>query len=78
MIKKSVSKDLKRIDRKQAERILQKIENELPEKGPACPELAGNFAGLRKLRIGDYRIIFAIIEDRIVVTRIRHRKDAYR
>ena len=76
--KKSVSKDLKKIDKKQAGAILDKIEEELPSKAGSCPELKGNFAGFRKLRIGDYRIIFSIIDDTVLITRIRHRKDVYK
>ena len=76
--KKSVSKDLKKIGKKQAATILEKIVNELPAKADACPELKGNFAGFRKLRIGDYRIVFSIIDDTVLITRIRNRKDAYR
>jgi mRNA interferase RelE/StbE len=31
-----------------------------------------------RLRVGDYRILFEIDEDAIVVYRIRHRREAYR
>ncbi|MBW1863953.1 MAG: type II toxin-antitoxin system RelE/ParE family toxin, partial [Deltaproteobacteria bacterium] len=34
--------------------------------------------GLRKFRIGDFRVIFSIIGDTALVLRIRHRKEAYR
>ncbi|MDP1625107.1 MAG: type II toxin-antitoxin system RelE/ParE family toxin [bacterium] len=35
------------------------------------------FQGFR-VRIGSYRILFTLVEDRIEVYSIRHRKDAYR
>jgi len=35
------------------------------------------FQGFR-LRVGDYRILFIIEKDRIVVYSIKHRKDAYK
>ena len=31
-----------------------------------------------RLRVGDYRVLFEIEGDRVVVYRIRHRKDVYR
>lgn len=40
--------------------------------------LKGQFAGLRKYRIGDYRVIYAILGDDVLVLRIGHRKDVYK
>ena len=76
--KKSVARDLKKIDRAQADRILKKIEEDLPEKADRFPSLTGKFAGLRKFRIGDYRVIFTIVEDTVLVLRISHRRESYR
>ena len=75
--KKSVSKDLKKLDKAEADRILAKLVSELPEKADSLPGLKGRFEGLKKYRIGDYRIIFTIIDDTILITRIRHRKSVY-
>jgi len=76
--KKSVSKDLKKIDKPEADRILKKIAAELPDKADSLPELKGKYTGLRKYRIGNYRIVFSIVKSTILITRIRHRKEAYR
>ena len=76
--KKSVAKDLKKIDRSEADRILKKIASELSKQADELPELKGQFAGLKKHRIGNYRVIFAIIDDSILILRIQHRKDVYR
>ena len=76
--KKSVSRDLKKLSKDDAERILDKIEQDLPEKADTFPLLAGKFAGLRKFRIGDCRVIYTIIENTALVLRISHRRDAYR
>ena len=76
--KKSVARDLKKIDRVQADRILRKIEDELPLKAENFPVLTGKFSGLRKFRIGDYRVIFSIIGDTALILRISHRREAYR
>jgi len=76
--KKSVARDLKRIDKGQADRILRKIEKELPEKAEVFPILSGKFSGLRKFRVGNYRVIYSIIGDTVLILRIIHRRQAYR
>jgi mRNA interferase RelE/StbE len=76
--KKSVAKDLKKIDRSEADRILKKIASELSMQADELPELKGQFTGLKKYRIGNYRVIFAIIDDSILILRIQHRKDVYK
>jgi mRNA interferase RelE/StbE len=76
--KKSVARDLKKIDKEQVKKILYKIEAELPQKAETLPTLTGKFLGLRKFRVGDFRIIFSIIGDTALVLRIRHRKEVYK
>ena len=76
--KKSVAKDLKKIDRSEADRILKNIASNLSKQADELPELKGQFAGLRKYRIGQYRVIFAIIDYSILILRIQHRKDVYK
>ena len=76
--KKSVSRDLKKISKDDAKRILDKIEQNLPEKADTFPLLTGKFAGMRKFRIGDYRVIYTLIENTVLILRISHRRDTYR
>jgi mRNA interferase RelE/StbE len=76
--KKSVARDLKKIDSQHAKRILNKIEKDLPKTAAQYPELKGKFSGLRKCRIGDYRIIFSIMENTVLITRVGHRKEVYK
>ena len=76
--KKSVSRDLKKTGRDQAERILKKIEEDLPGKADSFPSLTGKFAGLRKFRVGDYRVIYTLIEDTALILRISHPRESYR
>jgi mRNA interferase RelE/StbE len=33
--------------------------------------------GHRRLRVGDYRVIYRIVDDRVLIVGIKHRKDAY-
>ena len=76
--KKSVARDLKKIDRIQADRILRKIEDQLPMKADTFPVLTGKFSGLRKFQVGDYRVIYSIISDTALILRISRRREAYR
>ena len=76
--KKSVAHDLRKISKKQADTIIRKIEKDLPEKADTCPSLTGKFASLRKYRVGNYRVIYSIVGDTVLVLRICHRREAYR
>lgn len=76
--KKSVAKDLKSIDKGEKERILNKIEHTLSNKPNQYPLLKGRFSGLRKLRIGNYRVIFSLLDDEIWILRIGHRSEIYK
>jgi len=76
--KKSVSKDLKRIEKAEAARILDKIDADLTDNPQRFPALTGTFAGMRKFRVGDYRVIFVIMDERVIILRIQNRKDVYR
>ena len=76
--KKTVGKDLKRISKQNAKRILDKIDEEFIKHPDRYPVLTGPFAGLRKFRIGDYRVIFAIMDSDVLILRIQNRKDVYK
>jgi mRNA interferase RelE/StbE len=76
--KKSVQRDLKKLPKAVAERILDDIEGELAWNADAYPSLKGQFAGLRRYRSGDYRVIYAIIESDVLILRIGHRKEVYK
>ena len=75
--KSSVSHDLRKLDKKTASRILSQI-NEFLSKDPSTGDrLQGEFAGLYKMRIGEYRVIYTIIKNKVLVLRIRHRSQVY-
>jgi len=76
--KRSVERDLKRLDKAKAVKILDKIEGLLSTEADDYPILKGEFAGLRKLRVGDYQVIYAIIESDCLILRIGHRWGIYR
>ena len=78
LYKKSVQRDLKKLAKAEASRILSQIQKELPKKADTYPVLKGQFAGLRKYRAGDYRVIYAILGDDVFILRIGHRRDIYK
>lgn len=76
--KASVEKDLRRISQGDAARILGKIEQQLTRPDAQHEPLAGEFKGLFRLRVGDYRVIYSRTAERVLVLRVGHRKDIYR
>lgn len=76
--KSSVQRDLKKLSKAETRRILDQIEEELSRKPETCPVLKGRFSGLRKYRVGDYRVIYAILGSDVLVLRVGHRKDVYK
>ena len=76
----AVLKSLKRFPKRDLVRIKKKIEDlgrELPD--PNTTKMKGNNA-FHKIRSGDYRIIYEIHNDRLVVlvVQVGHRKDVYK
>ncbi len=69
--KKSVFRDLKRIGKSEARRIMDRLEQELSIKADTFPILKGKFAGLRKFRVGNYRVIYIIQGKEILILRSR-------
>lgn len=76
--KKSIHRDLKKISKAEAKRILDLIEKELIKQPESNPVLKGQFAGLRKYRVGDDRVIYALLGLDILILRIGNRKDVYK
>lgn len=76
---KGVAKDLKTLPKEIKQRALQIVEKILAADPKMGKPLTGPYKGLWKYRIGDYRIVYAIEDKRLVVfvLRIRHRKDVY-
>ena len=76
-IQESAKKDLKRIDKSQALKILLQLKNlEAYPDLPNIKKLKNHYPPLR-YRIGNYRALFDMVDDTIIVIRIKHRKDAY-
>jgi len=75
--KDSVARDLKKLDKKEAARLLKKLEDVLSENPDKGIPLRGKFLGLFKFRVGDYRAIYEKTKDGVLVLRIGHRKNVY-
>ncbi len=76
-IKPQAVKDGKKIPTKQLERIFDKIEL-LSDNLQGNVKRLTNFTPEYRLRIGNYRVLFEIEHDVVVVYRIKHRKSAYK
>jgi len=76
--KRSVKRDLKKLSKAGARRVLDQLEKDLSDTPERFPALKGEFAGLRKYRVGNCRVIFAILGNDVLILRIGHRKDVYR
>ncbi|RLA37891.1 MAG: type II toxin-antitoxin system RelE/ParE family toxin [Gammaproteobacteria bacterium] len=78
-IKASAARELARVDKSQKMRLVLAVDRltENPHRGQ---QLKGELTGLRRIRVGDYRVIYEIDAGRLVVLVIRvgHRREIYR
>lgn len=75
-----VEKDLRRLDKTAASKILNRIETHLSQSPHELGKpLTGEFRGYYRYRWGDYRVIYKIVEREILVyiLRIGHRREVY-
>ncbi len=77
LYKASVSHDLKKIPLKDRERVLRHISEVLEVDARGGEPLHGEFAGLFKLRVGDYRVVYALTGSDALVLRVRQRGKVY-
>ncbi len=76
---RSARKELETLDEKILNRIFPKIEALSKEPRPSgCRKLTGN-KQLWRIRVGDYRVVYAIDDDKnlVDIIAVRHRKDVY-
>ncbi|MBN1863569.1 MAG: type II toxin-antitoxin system RelE/ParE family toxin [Victivallales bacterium] len=77
-LKPRAKKDLRRIQKQDATQIVDALELLKDDLSGDVKRLT-NFTPEYRLRVGQYRVLFEIEDDRdIVVYRIAHRRDAYR
>lgn len=71
-------KDLESIDLATQKRIAAKLKEYSAEPLKYSKKLSNSNLGSYRFRIGDYRVIFDIDKENIVVLRIGHRKNIYK
>ena len=78
-IKQSAAKALAKLRRNDRVRIVAAID-QLKTNPAAGGVLKGEFAGLRRIRIGSYRVVYEIQDEQLIVLviRIGHRREVYR
>lgn len=79
-IRRSAAKELKKIPKTDLNRIIKRIDSlaeQLPN--PEETKLKGDNP-FHRIRVGDYRIVYEILDDVLVIliVKIAHRKDVYR
>ena len=78
-IKRSAAKRLARIDEVDRRRLVEKIDA-LAENPHVGTMLKGEWNGLRRVRVGAYRIVFEVRDATLIVlvVRVGHRGEVYR
>ena len=76
-IKKSAAKDIIKISEPFKTQIKQKIKQLSQYPDITNIKKLTNYNPTHRLRVGNYRVLFNIENDVIIVSRIKHRKDVY-
>lgn len=74
--KKIAVKDLKKINKKDSSRIMTKIK-EMGEGLKSDIKKLTNYSPEYRLRVGDYRVLFELAGNKIIIYRIKHRQNIY-
>jgi mRNA interferase RelE/StbE len=76
----AAQKELDKLPKKAAAKVLAALRDLREEPRPqGCKKLVGTKNTFR-VRVGDYRVVYEVYDDKVLVLviRVRHRKDAYR
>lgn len=78
--KRSASKALRQLDKPIRRRIIAAVEDLQAEPQPKGSISLVGTPDWRRIRVGDYRIVYEVQDDRLVilVLRVGHRSDVYR
>ncbi len=75
----SAKKELGKLPKNIYIRVLKSLQKLTTDpRGSSCKKLVGS--ELWRLRVGDYRVVYEIVDSKLIVTiiRVSHRKDVYR
>jgi mRNA interferase RelE/StbE len=75
-LKPRAIKDLRVLPKPEAEKIVEKIKD-LEQGLVGDIKKLTNFTPEHRLRVGNYRVLFEVEEDKIIIYRVMHRKEAY-
>ncbi len=78
--KRSATKELKKLPKDAVQRILRTVEQLSQNPRPVgVKKIVGSKHSCR-IRVGNYRIVYSLVEEIFIVEiiRVRHRKDVYR
>ena len=76
----SAQRELRKLDSSVRRRVRAAIDALAEDPRPnGCKKISG-FETLWRIRIGDYRVVYDVIDEQVIVTvvRVAHRREAYR
>ena len=80
VISSSAEKDLDKLPAPVLKKVGVAIDHLSGDPRPAgCKKLKGSYDSLWRIRVGDYRVVYSIVDkvEVIDIRRVRHRKDVY-
>ena len=78
--KSSAAKELRKLPSPVINRVIEAVESLAIEPLPSGVRKLTGSENVYRIRVGDYRVVYAIIERRLIVeiVRVRNRKDVYK
>ena len=79
--KPSALKDLKKLPINIQKRIAKKLDYILNQNEPldyAAPLIGNSIAGDYRFRLGDYRVVFDLVKNKLIIILIEHSREVYR
>jgi mRNA interferase RelE/StbE len=78
--KKSAAKEIAKLDQSVRKRIIEKIERLAKDPFPPKAKWLQNYPSKRRIDLGDYRIIYQVYEDKLVIeiVKVGHRSSVYK
>lgn len=72
-------RDLEKLDRQVVRRVLRKLDWFSKNFARVVPEpLSGEFKGTYKLRVGDWRVIYTVEGNVMIIQSVGHRREIYK
>lgn len=72
------AKDISKLQQSTKERIRKSLEKYAEDPLPYARKMADSTLGTYRFRIGEYRVLFDIEGDELIILRLRHRSEVYR